>query len=157
MKALVTGAGGFLGRYLVEQLVARGDSVRGFSRQAYPALDRLGVASVRGDIRDPAAVRAAVAGVDVVYHTAAVPGVWGTWELFYSVNVRGTENVIAACQSAGVPKPSLNISPYVAIGSVAPAARRTKPPTINDNTTPRMDETTPTQPGLSRRVSIFNL
>jgi nucleoside-diphosphate-sugar epimerase len=97
----------------VEQLVARGDAVRGFSRQAYPALDRLGVESVRGDICDLAAVRAAVAGVDVVYHTAAVPGVWGTWELFYSVNVRGTENVIAACQSAGVRKLVFTSSPSV--------------------------------------------
>ncbi len=43
MDALVTGAGGFLGLYLVEQLVARGDRVRGFCRGSYPALDALGV------------------------------------------------------------------------------------------------------------------
>ena len=113
MKALVTGAGGFLGRYIVEQLVARGDSVRGLSRQAYSVLDRLGVESVRADIRDAHAVRAAVGGMDVVYHTAAVPGVWGSWELFYSINVRGTENVIEACQAAGVRKLIFTSSPSV--------------------------------------------
>ncbi len=113
VKALVTGASGFLGRYLVEQLIARGDSVRGFSRQVHPALDRLGVESLRGDIRDAAAVRAAVAGVDVVYHTAAVAGVWGDWESFYAINVRGTEHVIDACRAAGVRKLVFTSSPSV--------------------------------------------
>lgn len=113
MQALVTGAGGFLGRYLVEQLVARGDSVRGLSRQPYDALDRLGVESVRADIRDRGAVHAAVRGMDVVYHTAAVPGVWGSWKLFHSINVQGTENVIAACQAAGVRKLVFTSSPSV--------------------------------------------
>ncbi len=59
------------------------------------------------------AVRAAVGGMDVVYHTAAVPGVWGSWELFYSINVRGTENVIEACQAAGVRKLIFTSSPSV--------------------------------------------
>ncbi|MHB8901345.1 MAG: NAD-dependent epimerase/dehydratase family protein, partial [Thermoguttaceae bacterium] len=40
MKALVTGAGGFLGLYVVEKLVARGDEVRAFCRGSYPELDR---------------------------------------------------------------------------------------------------------------------
>lgn len=113
MKVLVTGAGGFLGQYLVAQLVARGDRVRGLARGAYPALERLGVESVRADIRDRQAVQAAVSGVEVVYHTAAVPGVWGAWELFHSVNVRGTENVIAACRAGGVRKLVFTSSPSV--------------------------------------------
>jgi 2-alkyl-3-oxoalkanoate reductase len=113
VKALVTGAGGFLGRYLVEQLVSRGDSVRGLSRRAYDELDLLGVESVQADIRDARAVHAAVGGMDVVYHTAAVPGVWGSWELFHSINVQGTENVIAACQAAGVRKLVFTSSPSV--------------------------------------------
>ena len=43
MKCLVTGAGGFLGRYIVEKLVARGDTVRGLARGKYPELQELGV------------------------------------------------------------------------------------------------------------------
>ncbi|MCU0962619.1 MAG: NAD-dependent epimerase/dehydratase family protein, partial [Pirellulaceae bacterium] len=70
MKALVTGAGGFLGQYIVEQLVARGDEVRGLSRGVYPALAQLGVEWVQADVADVGAVRAAVDGVDVVFHAA---------------------------------------------------------------------------------------
>ena len=88
-KALVTGAGGFLGQYIAEQLVARGDHVRGLARQSYGALTALGVESIAGDIRDADTVRAAVHGMDVVFHTAAVADIWGPWEYFYSINVAG--------------------------------------------------------------------
>ena len=59
MNVLVTGPGGFLGRYIVEQLLARGDRVRGFARGDYPDLRALGVELVRGDLADAAAVSAA--------------------------------------------------------------------------------------------------
>ena len=52
MHALVTGGGGFLGGYIVEALLARGDRVRSFGRGEYPALAAQGVEVVRGDIRD---------------------------------------------------------------------------------------------------------
>ena len=57
MHALVTGAGGFLGLYIVEQLIEGGHRVRTYSRSRYPRLDDLGVESVRGDLRDEVAVR----------------------------------------------------------------------------------------------------
>ena len=79
MKALVTGGGGFLGRYIVEQLVARGDTVRSFSRGAYPELAAMGVETLRGDMRDRDAVIAACKDCDVFFHTAALPGIWGDW------------------------------------------------------------------------------
>ncbi len=113
MKALVTGAGGFLGQYLVEQLVARGDTVRGLSRGVYPALARGGVSWAQADVCDAAAVRAAVEGVDVVFHTAARAGVWGPWDTYYATNVQGTLNVIDACREAGVPKLVFTSSPSV--------------------------------------------
>ena len=56
MNVLVTGAGGFLGLYIVEQLVARGAKVRALSRQRYAALDDLGVESIQADVRDDRAV-----------------------------------------------------------------------------------------------------
>ena len=52
MNALVSGGGGFLGLYIVERLVARGDRVRSLARGSYAELDALGVESIRGDVRD---------------------------------------------------------------------------------------------------------
>lgn len=113
MFALVTGAGGFLGQYIVEQLVARGDRVRGFSRRAYPALEALGVEQHAGDIRDAAAVARACAGVDVVIHTAALAGIWGPWEKYHGINTQGTENVLAGCRQHGVGRLVYSSSPSV--------------------------------------------
>ena len=50
-----------------------------------------------GDIRDRAAVAAACAGIDCVFHTAAMAGIWGPWKDFHDINVIGTRNVIEAC------------------------------------------------------------
>jgi nucleoside-diphosphate-sugar epimerase len=113
MLALVTGGGGFLGRYIVELLVARGDRVRILSRSAYPELTSLGVECLQGDVRDASAVERACAGVEAVFHTAAVAGVWGAWSLFYETNTLGTEHVIAACQKRGVAKLIHTSSPSV--------------------------------------------
>jgi len=113
MHALVTGAGGFLGLYLVEQLVARGDRVRGFCRGSYAELDRLGVETVRGDVRDAGAVAAACRGVDVVFHTAAVSGISIDWKRYHGINTLGTRNVVAACRRQGVGRLVYTSSPSV--------------------------------------------
>lgn len=113
MKALVTGGGGFLGRYIVEQLVGRGNDVRVFSRQHYRELEPLGVEALCGDLRDRDAVAAAVAGVDMVFHVAAVPGVWGPWRHFYEINTLGTQHVIDACRRHAVPRLVYTSSPSV--------------------------------------------
>ncbi len=113
MFALVTGAGGFLGQYLVEQLVARGDRVRALARGHYPDLERLGVECIRGDIRDATAVHNACEGVEAVFHTAAVAGIWGPWDHFYSINVVGTQNVIESCRAYQVPRLVYTSSPSV--------------------------------------------
>ena len=113
MKALVTGGGGFLGRYLVEQLVARGDAVTVFARQPYPELRDLGVRLMQGDLQDAPAVNAACHGMEAVFHVAARPGIWGARASFYQTNVVGTQNVIAACRAQGVPKLIFTSSPSV--------------------------------------------
>jgi nucleoside-diphosphate-sugar epimerase len=113
LHALVTGAGGFLGQYLVEQLAARGDRVRTFSRGAYPQLAALGVEQAQGDIRDAAAVARACQGVDAVFHTAAVAGIWGSWEHFHGINTLGTQHVVAGCLAQGVPRLVYSSSPSV--------------------------------------------
>jgi nucleoside-diphosphate-sugar epimerase len=113
LKALVTGAGGFLGRYIVEALVARGDAVRAFSRQRYAFLDALGVESHVGDLRDASQVSTACDGVDVVFHAASIAGIWGRWETYYSINVLGSQNVISACRRHNVRRLVYTSSPSV--------------------------------------------
>jgi nucleoside-diphosphate-sugar epimerase len=113
MRALATGGGGFLGGAIVRLLCARGDSVRSFSRQSYPALEALGVEQVRGDLADVAAVTKAAAGSDIVFHVAARPGVWGPWEEYHRANVVGTENVVAACRANGIRRLVFTSSPSV--------------------------------------------
>ncbi len=113
MKALVTGGGGFLGLAIVRALVARGDTVRSFSRAHYPALQALGVEQQRGDIADAGAVSVAVQGCDVVFHVAAKPGIWGAYEEYHLANVTGTANVIAACRAQGVRRLVYTSSPSV--------------------------------------------
>ena len=113
VKALVTGAGGFLGLYLVEQLVARGDRVRGFCRGTYAELDALRVETVRGDLRDRERVLAACRGMDVVFHTAGVAGIGGPWGRYYEINTLGTRNVVEACHQTGVGRLVYTSSPSV--------------------------------------------
>ena len=113
MISLVTGAGGFLGRCIVEQLVARGERVRALVRRKQTELERLEAECVLGDVRDAAAVEAACRGVDVVHHVAAVAGVWGPWKQYYDTNVMGTENVIRACQQVCVKRLVFTSSPSV--------------------------------------------
>ncbi|QDU90709.1 3 beta-hydroxysteroid dehydrogenase/Delta 5--_4-isomerase [Pirellulimonas nuda] len=113
MLALVTGPGGFLGRYIVEQLLARGDRVRGLARGDYPELAMLGVQMHRGDLADRAAVVRACDGVDCVFHVAGKVGVWGHWFDYFQANVQGTLNVLGACQEVGAPRLVFTSSPSV--------------------------------------------
>ena len=76
MNTLVTGGGGFLGQYVVEQLLARGDRVRALCRGSYAELDALGVETLRASLADRDATVEACRGVDVVYHVAGVAGIW---------------------------------------------------------------------------------
>lgn len=110
---LVTGATGFLGRYVVERLLARGERVRGLARRDDGELRRIGAELCLGDVRDPDRVRAACIGVETVHHTAAVAGIWGPWEYFHSINTVGTQNVLDACRVCGVQKLVFTSSPSV--------------------------------------------
>ena len=105
MKALVTGAAGFVGGHLVEMLVERGDEVRALVR---PGEDiRLlrtlaGVEIVAGDLTDRDSLRAAVRGTQRVYSVAAMTGPWGLEDAYRAVNVQGLADLIAAATDAGV-------------------------------------------------------
>ena len=113
MKALVTGGGGFLGRRIVELLRSRGDEVRSFARGDYPDLRAIGVDTVRGDLSDRGAVDAACEGVDIVFHVAALPGIWGSKRRFHRTNVLGTRHVIDGSRRHGVQRLVYTSSPSV--------------------------------------------
>ncbi len=96
---LVTGATGFVGRRLVAHFTGQGHAVVAGSRSApredatFPA----GVRTVALDITDPDTIPGALEGVDIVVHTAAKVGDWGSAEEFDLVLRQGTENLLAAC------------------------------------------------------------
>jgi nucleoside-diphosphate-sugar epimerase len=96
-KVLVTGGGGFLGYAIAKLLSERGDSVTSFSRRFYPELELFNAEQIRGDISDKKAVENACQGKEIVFHTAAKPGVWGDYKEYYRTNVEGTINVIEGC------------------------------------------------------------
>lgn len=103
MKALVTGATGFVGGHLVERLAAEGHTVRALARRTSDVslLRALDVEIVYGDVTDAASLEAAAAGCETVFHTAAVVSGWGHWEDFYRVGVFGTQNALNAAAAVG--------------------------------------------------------
>jgi 2-alkyl-3-oxoalkanoate reductase len=115
MRALVTGGGGFLGSHIAKRLHARGDQVSVLGRRKYTHLGE-GVESIVCDIRDKQGVSDALKGCDAVFHSAAIPGVWGDFKKYHSINVEGTHNVIEGCRKHGVKKLIFTSSPSVVFG-----------------------------------------
>lgn len=113
MKALVTGAGGFLGYSIARLLCEHDVDVRGYSRRRHAKLDALGIEQFTGDLTNLEALTKAVSNCDTVFHVAAKAGVWGPWREYYDTNVIGTRFVIKACQKADVPRLVFTSSPSV--------------------------------------------
>lgn len=113
MTVLVTGGGGFLGGAIVEQLLARGETVRSMARHAYPALESRGVTCFQGNLADSNAVAMAVDGCDAVIHVAAKAGVWGDYDSYFQANVVGTRNILDTCTRYGVPRLVYTSTPSV--------------------------------------------
>ncbi|MFQ5601687.1 MAG: SDR family NAD(P)-dependent oxidoreductase [bacterium] len=93
-KVLITGGSGFLGRHIVERLLAEGYKITALARRSNVArhLQDPAIDLVIGDIRDPACVERAVQGVDFIVHAAAT--MRGAWEDFLKTNVQATETLI---------------------------------------------------------------
>lgn len=116
-RILVTGADGFIGSHLTEELVRRGHDVRAFvyynSFSSWGWLDRSPLEIRReldvfaGDVRDPFGVRQAMTGCDVVLHLAAliaIPYSYHSPQSYVDTNVTGTLNVVQAARDLGVEK-----------------------------------------------------
>jgi NAD dependent epimerase/dehydratase len=116
-KVLVTGAGGFIGSHLAEELVRRGSAVRAFVR--YDSMSSRGwldrsspeiareLEVVAGDIRDPQGLRRAAAGCDVVFHLAAliaIPYSYCAPDSYVATNVLGTLNLLQAARELSIEK-----------------------------------------------------
>lgn len=110
-KALVTGADGFIGSHLVENLIDNGYQVRAFifynSFNSYGWLDSLRkekkekIDFFSGDIRDPNGVRLAMEDIDVVFHLAAliaIPFSYHSPDSYVDTNIKGTLNVLQAAR-----------------------------------------------------------
>ena len=105
MKALVTGGTGFLGANLAAGLIDRGWQVRVLRRSTSPldAVKDLNVEHAVGDVLEPDSLPAAMDGLDVVFHTAAISLYWRYKpDVIYKVNVDGTRCVLEAAEQAGV-------------------------------------------------------
>ncbi len=105
MTTLVTGASGFLGSHVARQLVARREAVRVLLRPSSQtrAIDDLSVEKTRGDLRDPASLDRAMAGVCRVFHVAADYRLWArNPREIYESNLTGTKNLLDAARRAGV-------------------------------------------------------
>jgi 2-alkyl-3-oxoalkanoate reductase len=113
MRSLVTGGGGFLGSGITNALLKNGDEVSVIGRGRYHHLPN-SVKILQGDIRDSNFVNTSFKNIDTVFHTAAIPGIWG--QDFFSINVQGTENIINACKKYSVRKLIFTSSPSVVFG-----------------------------------------
>lgn len=110
---LVTGGTGFLGRRLVERLLAEGRPLTVLARRADPALVARGVRFITASLDDGPAVVAACAGHATVFHTAAKVGVWGRYGDFFRTNVLGTRAILAGCRAHGVARLVYTSTPSV--------------------------------------------
>ncbi|HTV04281.1 MAG TPA: SDR family oxidoreductase [Acidobacteriaceae bacterium] len=108
--SLVTGCAGFIGSSIAEELVRRGEHVRGFDN--FETGKRENLAGLRGhmdfiecDLRDAGAVVEACRGVDYIYHTAALPSVPRSVmdpRTSHTANIEGTFNLLEGARAAGV-------------------------------------------------------
>ena len=105
MKALVTGATGFVGSHVARALVEAGHEVRVLHRRSsrMDALEGLHFEPVIGDVLENEALAEACQGCELVFHVAAVAAYWRTERSqMYAINVEGTRRVLAAARAAAV-------------------------------------------------------
>jgi 2-alkyl-3-oxoalkanoate reductase len=118
MRILVTGGGGFLGTYIIKELLKNpAHMITNFSRHPYAHLEDIGVPTIRGDLRKREdVVKALGQGFDAIFHVAALAGVWGRHQDFLEINYFGTKNLLEVAKSFGVKKFVYTSTPSVVFG-----------------------------------------
>lgn len=119
MRALVTGATGFLGSHLVRKLLESGHDIRVLMRETSDdsALAGLDVEKLLGDVCDPESLDAATQGVDVVFNAAGLVAYSrAARDAMTRVNVQGASNVVACCERHGVER-LVHVSSVMAVGA----------------------------------------
>jgi nucleoside-diphosphate-sugar epimerase len=101
MTHLITGGSGFLGHLIAQELLARGERIRIADVWEDPYRDK-DIEFVQCDVRDPEAVRAAIRGVDIVHHNAALVPLTKLGKVFRDVNVEGSRIVAQEAARANV-------------------------------------------------------
>jgi 2-alkyl-3-oxoalkanoate reductase len=99
---LVTGGTGFLGRRIVERLLAAGRRVTVLARKPSPELQTRGVQFMSASLDDTKAVADACGGIETIFHVGAKVGVWGEYADFFRTNVLGTRALIGGARQYGV-------------------------------------------------------
>ncbi|MGH2403664.1 MAG: NAD-dependent epimerase/dehydratase family protein [bacterium] len=97
---LITGVSGFIGTHLAERLLREGIRVRGLD--VVPQENGPRVDFHRGDLTDPASLRAPVRNCEIVFHLAKWTGRPWTWQASSAIDVEGTANLLDVCLSEGV-------------------------------------------------------
>lgn len=105
-RVVITGGNGFIGSFVVEQLLKKGHHVTCLVRKesSLSNLKEYDVDYVYGDVTDKECLTKAFTGADVIIHNAAVAKDWGEYDLFFQTNVVGTENVIYTCVELSIPQ-----------------------------------------------------
>jgi 2-alkyl-3-oxoalkanoate reductase len=141
VRALITGAGGFLGSHLADELRRRGDEVVALVRPssaAVPELEAAGTPVIKADLRRPPdALGEQLAGIDAIYHCAS--GVQDSWRATFDNNVTATENLLDAIREADWKGRLAHVSSFSVYGV---------------NQLPKgatLDESTPLEPEPGRR------
>ncbi|MFX1513137.1 MAG: NAD-dependent epimerase/dehydratase family protein [Promethearchaeota archaeon] len=110
MKVLITGGTGFVGSFLLDELINNGFPsnnpeniiclVRSTSN--IERLNELGVSTVVGDLQEPSSLFKAVKDIDIVFHIAARADDWAPWSELVKTNVEGTRNLLEACLTENI-------------------------------------------------------
>ena len=152
-RIAVTGATGFLGRYIVDVLLKRGAHVVGVVRNPsrVPELTARGVELRQADLAEPDKLARGFAGADAVVSNAALFAIGkmfalgnGVWEEHHRTNIQGTRNVFEAIAAAGVRR-------VVHVSSVAVYAGRTQPTISEDH--PQLTEQSRRTPTNAYQIS----